>query len=110
MGQKSPSTVATAHMPGTVAGAQRVGHHLRVAKPWHGDKQEIHRLTGRGLRLTQFTVAYNVAEGAIAITPGLTAGLVSLVGFGLDSAIESASAVLLGMRLATPPRARRRSE
>lgn len=61
---------------------------------------EVTRLTRRGLRLTQFTVAYNVVEGAIAITAGLTAGLVSLVGFGLDSAIESASAVLVGLRLA----------
>ena len=61
---------------------------------------ETERLTRRGLRLAQFTVAYNVAEGAIAITVGLLAGLVSLVGFGLDSGIESAAAVLVGLRLA----------
>jgi divalent metal cation (Fe/Co/Zn/Cd) transporter len=61
---------------------------------------ETERLTRRGLRLTQFTVAYNVAEGAVAITAGLLAGLVSLVGFGLDSGIESGSAVLVGLRLA----------
>ena len=60
---------------------------------------EIKRFTRRGLRLTQFTVAYNVAEGAVAITFGLVAGLVSLVGFGLDSGIESGSAVLVGLRL-----------
>jgi hypothetical protein len=60
---------------------------------------ETEQLTRRGLRLTQFTVAYNVAEGAVAITFGLMAGLVSLVGFGLDSGIESASAVLVGLRL-----------
>jgi divalent metal cation (Fe/Co/Zn/Cd) transporter len=61
---------------------------------------ETEQLTRRGLRLTQFTVAYNVAEGAVAIIFGLMAGLVSLVGFGLDSGIESASAVLVGLRLA----------
>jgi divalent metal cation (Fe/Co/Zn/Cd) transporter len=61
---------------------------------------EVARLTRRGLHLTQFTVAYNVAEGIVAITAGLAAGLVSLVGFGLDSGIESASAVLVGLRLA----------
>jgi divalent metal cation (Fe/Co/Zn/Cd) transporter len=61
---------------------------------------DVERLTRRGLRLTQFTVAYNVIEGAVAITAGLLAGLVSLVGFGLDSGIESASAVLVGLRLA----------
>lgn len=57
------------------------------------------QLTRRGLRLAQFTVAYNVAEGAIAITAGLAAGLVSVVGFGVDSAIESIAAVLVAMRL-----------
>jgi divalent metal cation (Fe/Co/Zn/Cd) transporter len=57
------------------------------------------RLTRRGLRLAQFTVAYNVLEGAIAIGAGLAAGLVSLVGFGLDSGIESISAVIVALRL-----------
>jgi hypothetical protein len=60
---------------------------------------EVIRLTQRGLRLAQFTVAYNVAEGVLAVSIGLAAGLVSLVGFGLDSAIESVSAVLVGLRL-----------
>ncbi|WP_107767174.1 cation diffusion facilitator family transporter [Nocardioides terrigena] len=61
---------------------------------------ETERLTRRGLRLAQFTVAYNVIEGAVAITVGLMAGLVSLVGFGIDSGIESAASVLVGLRLA----------
>lgn len=58
------------------------------------------RLTKHGLRLAQFTVAYNVVEGAVAITAGIVAGLVSLIGFGLDSGIESAASVLVGLRLA----------
>lgn len=62
--------------------------------------QETERLTRRGLRLAQFTVAYNVVEGVIAIAAGITAGVVSLIGFGLDSGIESATAVLVGIRLA----------
>ena len=57
------------------------------------------RLTRRGLRLAQFTVAYNVAEGAIAVTAGLAAGLVSVVGFGIDSGIESIAGVLVALRL-----------
>ena len=61
---------------------------------------DTERLTRRGLRLAQFTVAYNVVEGLVAVSAGLVAGLVSLVGFGLDSGIESASAVLVGVRLA----------
>ena len=61
---------------------------------------ETESLTRRALRLAQFTVAYNVVEGAVAISAGLVAGLVSLVGFGFDSGIESAVAVLVGLRLA----------
>jgi divalent metal cation (Fe/Co/Zn/Cd) transporter len=60
---------------------------------------EVERLTRRGLRLAQFTVAYNVVEGVIAVTAGLMAGLVSVVGFGIDSGIESIAAVLVGLRL-----------
>jgi hypothetical protein len=56
-------------------------------------------LTRRGLRLAWFTIGYNLAEGAIAVTAGAAAGLVSLVGFGIDSGIESISAVLVAMRL-----------
>jgi divalent metal cation (Fe/Co/Zn/Cd) transporter len=62
--------------------------------------RETERLTRRGLRLAQATVAYNIVEGAVAITAGVMAGLVSLVGFGVDSGIESMAAVLVGLRLA----------
>jgi divalent metal cation (Fe/Co/Zn/Cd) transporter len=62
---------------------------------------ETKRLTRRGLRLAQFTIAYNVVEGAIAITSGIGAGLVSLIGFGVDSGIESAVAILVSLRLAS---------
>lgn len=58
------------------------------------------RLTRQGPRLARFTVAYNVAEGVIAVSAGALAGLVSLIGFGVDSGIESMSAVLVGRRLA----------
>jgi divalent metal cation (Fe/Co/Zn/Cd) transporter len=62
--------------------------------------EETERLTRRGLRLAQFTIAYNVVEGALAITAGVGAGLVSLIGFGVDSGIESAVAILVSLRLA----------
>ncbi|WP_372594125.1 cation diffusion facilitator family transporter [Actinotalea sp.] len=64
------------------------------------DTTEVEQLTRRGLRLARFTVAYNVVEGAVAITAGLLAGLVSVVGFGIDSGIESIAAVLVALRLA----------
>lgn len=61
---------------------------------------DTEQLTRKGLHLAQFTVAYNVVEGIIAVTAGLLAGLVSVVGFGIDSGIESIAAVLVGIRLA----------
>jgi divalent metal cation (Fe/Co/Zn/Cd) transporter len=64
------------------------------------DGAEVERLTRRGLHLARFTVAYNIVEGAVAIAAGLGAGLVSVVGFGVDSGIESVAAVLVGARLA----------
>lgn len=60
---------------------------------------EITRLTRVALILAQLTVAYNVVEGIVAVAAGTAAGLVSLVGFGLDSAIETAVAVLVALRL-----------
>jgi hypothetical protein len=57
------------------------------------------QLNRRGLGLAWFTIGYNVAEGVVAVTAGALAGLVSLVGFGIDSGIESISAVLVAMRL-----------
>ena len=56
-------------------------------------------LNRRGLRLAWFTIGYNVVEGLVAVAAGVLAGLVSLVGFGIDSGIESMSAVLVAMRL-----------
>jgi divalent metal cation (Fe/Co/Zn/Cd) transporter len=67
----------------------------------HLGRTEVEALTRRGLHLAQFTVAYNVIEGIVAITAGVLAGLVSVIGFGVDSGIESFSAVLVGVRLAT---------
>lgn len=60
---------------------------------------ETTALNHRALRLAQFTIAYNVAEAAVMIGVGLSAGLVSVVGFGVDSGIESASAVILLLQL-----------
>jgi divalent metal cation (Fe/Co/Zn/Cd) transporter len=61
---------------------------------------EVEHLTRRGLRLAQFTVAYNVLEGIVAIGAGVAAGLISVIGFGIDSGIECIAAVLVGIRLA----------
>ena len=49
-------------------------------------------LVRRGLQLTWATAAYNSLEAVLSIVAGLLAGSVALVGFGLDSVIELASA------------------
>ena len=51
------------------------------------------------VRFEQATIAYNVVEGIVAVTAGLAAGLVSLVGFGVDSGIEVAAAAVVLQRL-----------
>ncbi len=49
------------------------------------DRQALVR---RGLRLNYATIAYNALEAVAAITVGVLAGSVALVGFGVDSVIE----------------------
>lgn len=54
---------------------------------------------GRALRLEYLTVGWNVVEGVIAVTAALAAGSVALLGFGIDSFVESASGAVLIWRL-----------
>lgn len=56
-------------------------------------------LLRRGLRLEVFTIAWNTIEAVVAIAAGYLAGSVALIGFGLDSVIESVSGVALYQRL-----------
>lgn len=56
-------------------------------------------LLRRGLNLERLTVGWNALEAIIAIGAGYLAGSVALVGFGLDSVIESISGVALYRRL-----------
>ena len=52
-----------------------------------------------GLLLSYVTVAYNVIEGVISVIVGAATGSVALVGFGLDSFIESLSGSVMIWRL-----------
>jgi len=54
-------------------------------------KTENPKLYRRALWLSYFTVGYNVVEGIISILVGVLAGSIALVGFGLDSFVESLS-------------------
>ncbi|MFZ0315294.1 MAG: cation transporter [Candidatus Korobacteraceae bacterium] len=56
-------------------------------------------LVARGRRLEYLTIAWNSFEAAVALISGLVAGSIALVGFGLDSVIETTSAGILLWRL-----------
>ena len=53
----------------------------------------------RGIALEYLTIGWNLLECLVAVTAGLFAGSVALVGFGVDSAIESVSGSVLLWRL-----------
>ncbi len=53
----------------------------------------------RGRRLEYLTIAWNAFEAVVALASGLMAGSIALVGFGLDSVIETLSAGILLWRL-----------
>lgn len=58
--------------------------------------KELYR---KGLYLEYFTVAYNTAEAVLAIVFGKMANSIALIGFGLDSIVESLSGFVLIWRL-----------
>ncbi|HEX5826715.1 MAG TPA: cation transporter [Candidatus Limnocylindrales bacterium] len=62
------------------------------------------QLLRRGLRLEYLTVGWNVVEGAIAVGAGLLAGSVALIGFGVDSFVETISGAVLIWRLSSEAR------
>lgn len=69
---------------------------------------ETSGLVRRGQRLEHLTLAWNLIEAAVAIGAGVTAGSVSLVGFGVDSLIECSSAGVLLWQLRDARTAARR--
>jgi len=57
------------------------------------------KLYKRGLLLEYFTICYNFIEAIISITFGSMVNSIALVGFGLDSIVESLSGLVLIWRL-----------
>ncbi|GAC1436199.1 MAG: hypothetical protein NVS1B11_20120 [Terriglobales bacterium] len=53
----------------------------------------------RGMLLEYLTIAWNTVEGIVTVASGIVAGSVALVGFGVDSFIETSSAAILLWRL-----------
>ena len=50
------------------------------------------RLRRRGLTLAGLTIAWNVVEAIVAVSAGIAAGSIALIGFGFDSMVEVLSA------------------
>lgn len=59
------------------------------------DLDDRARLGRRAKVLAGFSVTYNLVEAVIAITAGVVAGSVALVGFGLDSIVEVSSGLII---------------
>lgn len=56
-------------------------------------------LLRRGLRLAYFTIAWDLVEGVVAVTAGVIAQSIVLIGFGLDSAIEVFASMVVAWQL-----------
>jgi divalent metal cation (Fe/Co/Zn/Cd) transporter len=67
-------------------------------------------LLRRGLWLEIATLLWNVVEGSIALAAGTISGSVALIGFGIDSFVETASAAVVGWRLREELRGRSGAE
>jgi divalent metal cation (Fe/Co/Zn/Cd) transporter len=56
------------------------------------------RAARRAKQLSWLSLAWMGAEGAIAITAGILAGSIALIGFGIDSAIEGVASLVIVWR------------
>jgi divalent metal cation (Fe/Co/Zn/Cd) transporter len=68
---------------------------LAVAPSSSPDPRERDRLIRRAKALSWLSLVWMTIEGGVAITAALTAGSVALLGFGIDSAIESLASVIV---------------
>lgn len=69
---------------------------LRVSGSlWTTDPERRRRLGRRAQLLAGASVAYNIIEAIVAVSAGLVAGSVALVGFGLDSVVEVSSGLII---------------
>ena len=53
----------------------------------------------RGILLEYLTIGWNVIEGTVAVLSGAVSGSIALIGFGIDSFIETSSGAVLLWRL-----------
>jgi len=62
------------------------------------DRAAYERLAKRARLLSWLSLAWMTVEGAVAITAGLVASSIALIGFGLDSAIEGFASLVIVWR------------
>lgn len=62
-----------------------------MSEPHTLSRERAETLRRRALLLSWLTVTYNILEGVVSILLGRAAGSIALVGFGLDSFVESLS-------------------
>ncbi len=75
-----------------LSGRVRVSEAAMVTAPTHPSREALVR---RAVRLEYLTVGWTVVEGIVAVGAGLAAGSVALLGFGIDSFVETASGLVL---------------
>jgi divalent metal cation (Fe/Co/Zn/Cd) transporter len=68
---------------------------LQIGHPSSSWADERKRLGRRAQLLAGASVTYNVIEAVVAVSSGLVAGSVALVGFGLDSVVEVSSGLII---------------
>ncbi|TDD58048.1 hypothetical protein E1263_21060 [Kribbella antibiotica] len=68
---------------------------LKPASTWTTDPELRRKLSRRAQLLAGASVTYNILEAIVAITAGVVAGSVALVGFGLDSVVEVSSGLII---------------
>jgi divalent metal cation (Fe/Co/Zn/Cd) transporter len=96
--------------PPLAVSAQCSCAHPFCAAKKHIDKQRHAVLSRRVRVLVTATITYNVIEAIVAIAAGLVASSTALIGFGLDSVIEVASATAVAWQFfGKDPEARERA-
>ena len=86
------------------------GERVPLAHPVASRLIERSQLLDRALQLAYFTVVWNVGEGIVAIWAAVASGSDALLGFGLDSGVESLSGLVLIWRLNVERRTVERTE
>jgi len=97
------ASAAGAVGPGTGDGGGCCSHGSGLtAAGARGVPADRRRLVRRARRLEFLTIGWNLAEAGVALIAGGVAGSIALIGFGIDSLIESSSGAVLLWRLASP--------